>query len=66
MSETNMLCPFCGCALMLDYYKDKRSSPPKYIVFCDNELCPVQPCTDASYPTRVFDEARHFGKIMGI
>lgn len=51
-SELNRICPYCGHKLVLDTY----SNPLQSIAYCDNDNCPVKPCTDATTPSRVYAE----------
>lgn len=50
-SEINRICPHCGSKLMFEVYTSGQS-----IAFCDNDNCPVKPCTDATIPSRVYEE----------
>lgn len=50
--EINRTCPYCGSKLKCDIYKN----PLQHICYCDNDDCPVKPCTDATTPTRVYAE----------
>lgn len=52
-SEINRTCPWCGHKLVSDTYKAK---PIQLIVYCDNDNCPVKPCTDATIPSKVYAE----------
>jgi hypothetical protein len=52
-SEINRICPYCGYKLVSDTYKTK---PIQLIAYCDNDNCPVKPCTDATTPSRVYAE----------
>lgn len=51
--EINRICPYCGSKLIADSYKTK---PVEHIVYCDNDECPVKPCTDSTIPSKVYAE----------
>lgn len=53
VSEINRICPYCGHKLKYDIYKTK---PLQSISYCDNDNCPTQPCTDSTFPSRVYQE----------
>ena len=53
MTEINRICPYCGKKLIYDTY---RTNPIESICYCDNDSCPVKPCTDATTPTKVLAE----------
>lgn len=52
-SEINRICPWCGKKLKYDTYKIKWVEA---IAYCDNDNCPVKPCTDSTFPSRVYQE----------
>lgn len=52
--EINRICPYCGKKLIMDNYKMGKSL--QNIVYCDNDDCPVKPCTDSTIPSRVYAE----------
>jgi hypothetical protein len=54
-------CPFCGEPWKTETYKKKNTR--SYIVFCGNDECPVQPCTDDCAPSAALRDAEVIGKI---
>lgn len=48
-----MLCPYCNQKMSSETYKMKYF---QYIIFCENKNCPVNPCTDATTPTKAIAE----------
>ena len=54
--ETNRICPYCGKKLMMDNYRISKGKGHQSIAYCDNDDCPVKPCTDATIPSRVYAE----------
>ena len=58
-NKINRECPFCGEKLTTDSYKVSKGI--EFIAYCDNENCDVQPCTDATTPSKVFAEILSFG-----
>jgi hypothetical protein len=52
-TEINRICPHCGSKLVYDTYKyPNRKS--EHIAYCDNDKCPVKPCTDSSTASNVY------------
>ncbi|RMD04925.1 hypothetical protein D9O40_00830 [Clostridium autoethanogenum] len=51
-SELNRKCPYCGHKLKWESYM----KPTQSIAYCDNDDCPVKPCTDATTPKNVYAE----------
>jgi hypothetical protein len=54
-TELNRICPYCGEKMFWDTYSNKPKRPTS-ITYCDNDNCPVKPCTDATNPSRVYAE----------
>lgn len=54
--EINKLCPYCGHKMIYDIYRIKKGKAPQCICYCDNDDCPVQPCTDSTSPSKVYSE----------
>ena len=52
--EINRICPYCGGKLIMDIYKMGKSL--QNIAYCNNDNCPVKPCTDSTFPSRVYAE----------
>ncbi|MDM8310812.1 hypothetical protein QUW36_01950 [Clostridium cadaveris] len=50
--EINRKCPWCGRKFKMEAYR----KPLQVIAFCDNDNCPVKPCTDATSPSNVYRE----------
>lgn len=57
MSRLNMECTFCGEKLLMDQYR-LQSWFPKVTIYCDNDNCEVQPCTDHVNPSAAFADAK--------
>lgn len=53
-SEINRICPHCDCKLKYETYGGMK--PVQVIAYCDNDDCPVKPCTDSASPTMVYQE----------
>jgi ssDNA-binding Zn-finger/Zn-ribbon topoisomerase 1 len=53
-NEINRICPHCGSKLLSDSYKINKQV--EFIVYCNNDNCPVKPCTDSTIPSRVYNE----------
>ena len=51
-SEINRICPYCGSKLKYDTYRKLIQC----IAYCDNDNCPVKPCTDSTSPSNVYAE----------
>ena len=47
-----MNCPYCNKPLSHEIYQMKPGHL-QYILFCENEDCPVKPYTDATTPSKV-------------
>lgn len=52
----NRICPYCGEKMIWDSYKIGEGKGRQSIAYCDNDNCQVQPCTDSTIPSRVYDE----------
>lgn len=52
-NEINRKCLYCGHRLQMDSYKMNKM---QVIAYCDNDDCPVKPCTESTYPTKVYQE----------
>ena len=52
--EINRICPYCGHKLVMDSYKMGKHI--ETIAYCDNDRCPVKPCTDSTTPSNVYAE----------
>lgn len=50
-----MNCPYCNQPLSHEIYQMKPGKI-QYILFCENEDCPVKPCTDATTPSKAIKE----------
>lgn len=51
ISEINRICPWCGSKLKYEVYTSKQC-----ICYCDNDDCSVNPCTDSTSSSRVYQE----------
>lgn len=54
MEVINRICPHCGKKMYVDIYKNMPNM--QAIAYCDNDNCPVKPCTDATSPSRMYAE----------
>jgi hypothetical protein len=54
VSEINRICPHCGQKLKYETYGKMPTT--QVIAYCDNENCPVKPCTDSACPSMVYQE----------
>lgn len=52
--EINRICPYCGKKMYMDSYR--KMPNVQGIAYCDNDECPVKPCTDATIPSKVYAE----------
>lgn len=52
-----MNCPYCNKPLSHEIYQMKPGQL-QYILFCENEDCPVKPCTDATTPSKAIKEIK--------
>ena len=50
-----MNCPHCNQPLSHEVYQIKPGKL-QFILFCENEGCPVKPCTDATIPSKAIKE----------
>ncbi|SHN77406.1 hypothetical protein [Desulfitobacterium chlororespirans] len=65
MGKIGIKCGFCGEPLYMDSYKSwQKGRAGSIIVFCDNDECPVKPCSDAVNPSRALAEAKAFGNLV--
>lgn len=51
-------CKYCGQDLTSQVYKGKYGA--RMIVYCDNDKCEVQPCTNDTIPSFVIEELKCF------
>lgn len=62
-------CKYCDEPLQTEVYGGSNGTDgnryPRfmatYIAYCDNDNCPVQPCSNAWLPSRVVEEMKCFG-----
>ena len=55
-------CKYCGNELKSEVYKKGKCNVPRMIVFCENDNCPVKPCTDDNIPSLVMEELLYIAK----
>lgn len=53
-TQLHSICPYCGEKFIMDTYS--MNGHVECIAYCDNEKCSVKPCTDSTYPSRMFAE----------
>lgn len=52
--EINRVCPHCGNKMYMDTYR--KFWGIQAIAYCNNDACPVKPCTDATTPSNMLAE----------
>lgn len=50
------ICPYCGHKMIYETCRTKKGKAPQCICYCDNDDCPVKPCTDATSASKVYAE----------
>lgn len=59
------VCKYCGKPLKYETYTNPGTTLLRAECFCDNEDCPIKPCSDFARPSEVAKEIPYFSKAEG-